>query len=244
MSMPRTPSTLPISCESEITAVVPIGTINRASSAGVKSVLSRCMCASIRPGMITSPVGRDRLARPPRVAAHAGDPAVGDHHVGRLDPAIEDVDDLPARRSAGRPAPGRARRGSGAGGLRISLHGAPVFVTFDCGDQCEPASCLGDRSNRRPSISIRSAQTGFLPDLEQFRALCAQQTALDLEWALAHLGQQLARRRAARRSRLSRRRRSSRRRRRGRSSTSGSRPDTSGTVRTSNTSRSRSGRSS
>ncbi len=55
MSIPRTPITLPTSCESEITAVVPIGTINRASSAGVKSVLSRCMCASIRPGKITCP---------------------------------------------------------------------------------------------------------------------------------------------------------------------------------------------
>ena len=64
MSIPRTPSTLPTSCESEITAVVPMGTINRASSAGVKSVLSRCMCASISPGKITRPAAEMvRLAR-------------------------------------------------------------------------------------------------------------------------------------------------------------------------------------
>src|SRR5262249_48610321 len=37
---------------------------------------------------------RDRPARPPLIAAHAGDPAVGDHHVGRLDATVEDVDDL------------------------------------------------------------------------------------------------------------------------------------------------------
>ncbi len=96
MSMPFTPSTLPTSCESEMIAVVPIGTINRASSAGVSSVLSRCMWASIRPGKNNHAVRGDRLGRPPGIAADARDLAIGDHHVGRLDPAIEDVDDLRA----------------------------------------------------------------------------------------------------------------------------------------------------
>ena len=64
MSIPRTPRTLATSCESEIIAVVPIGTISRASSAGISSVLSRCMCASISPGETTSPAAEIvRLAR-------------------------------------------------------------------------------------------------------------------------------------------------------------------------------------
>ncbi len=55
ISIPWAPSTLATSWESEITAVVPSGTIKRASSEGTSSVLSRCMCASINPGIKTKP---------------------------------------------------------------------------------------------------------------------------------------------------------------------------------------------
>ncbi len=49
-SMPATPATLAISCGSATTVVVPCGTITLASSPGSRSVLSRCMWASISPG--------------------------------------------------------------------------------------------------------------------------------------------------------------------------------------------------
>ena len=94
MSIPRRPRTLPISCESEITAVVPIGTISRASSAGVSSVLSRCMWVSISPGRTTCPAAAIVRSARHESTADAGDPAVGDDHVGRLDAPSEDVDDL------------------------------------------------------------------------------------------------------------------------------------------------------
>ena len=96
-SIPATPRTLPISCESEITAVVPLGTISLASSAGVRSVLSRCMWVSISPGMTVRPSSVDRLGRLPVEPADPGDPAVGDDHVGLLDAPGEDVHDPPAR---------------------------------------------------------------------------------------------------------------------------------------------------
>ena len=68
--------------------------------------------------MITSPSAEIVWLARHVVAAHAGDPAVGDDDVGRLDAAVEDVDDLPAgdqqvaRLLAERdadPAPGRGR---------------------------------------------------------------------------------------------------------------------------------------
>ena len=128
-SIPATPRTLPISCESEITAVVPLGTISRDSSAGVSSVLSRCMWASISPGMTVRPSSVDRPRRLPVEPADAGDPAVGDDDVGRLDAPGEDVDDPPARQEQ-------------VARLPPQRHADPT------GER--PASC------RRPSLDSRS----------------------------------------------------------------------------------------
>ena len=53
---PDTPQTLVISCGSATMAVVPWGTLTRASSAGSSMVLSMCMCPSMKPGQMTLPV--------------------------------------------------------------------------------------------------------------------------------------------------------------------------------------------
>ena len=53
---PDTPQTLAISCGSATMAVVPCGTLTRASSAGSSIVLSMCMCPSMKPGQMTLPV--------------------------------------------------------------------------------------------------------------------------------------------------------------------------------------------
>ena len=128
-----------------------------------------------QPGHEHQPLGRERPARPPLVAAHPGDPAVGDHDVGRLDPAVEDVDDLAARRSAGRPAPAPARRGSA--GRRIVAADLP-----------SSRSDRGARPLDRQYVSHRPASS----TREQLRAFLAEQAALDLERAAAHLGQDAA----------------------------------------------------
>ena len=119
MSIRGRPRTLPISCESEMTAVVPIGTTSRASSAGVRRVLSRCMWLSISPGKTTWPAAADRPVRTPGSSTDTGDPAVGDDDVGRLDPPREDIDDLPSRNEqvarSSWPSATRTRRRSRAG---------------------------------------------------------------------------------------------------------------------------------
>ena len=93
--MPETPRTLPTSWGSVIRVVVPWGMTNRASSAGVSSVLSRCMC--VDQARQDGPARqRDRLMRRPVVGPDAGDPAVGDDDRRRFDPLGEDIDDLPA----------------------------------------------------------------------------------------------------------------------------------------------------
>ena len=178
MSIPGTPSTLPTSCESEITAVVPIGTISRASSAGVKSVLSRCMCVSISPGKITSPAAEIvRLARHV-VAAHAGDPAVGDHHVGRLDPAVEDVDDL---------APGDQQ----VAGLLPQRHADPRRRVASTSSVVSRVICV-----HRQGLLVRVTRRGSLSTKADLWHIGKRAThssrehghLLDLERAFAHLG--------------------------------------------------------
>ncbi len=97
MSMPARPGRCRPRASRRSRRSSPCGTISRASSAGISSVLSRCMCASIRPGRTTRPASRDRLARPPLMAGprRRSGRRRSTTSAGSTLPG-EDIDDLPA----------------------------------------------------------------------------------------------------------------------------------------------------
>jgi hypothetical protein len=86
--MPSAPITFAISWQSVTTVVVPRGTTVRANSGTVNIVLSRWMCASIRPGVLSPEI--DRLGR--RVPGVEADyHPFRDRHRRRVHPARQDV---------------------------------------------------------------------------------------------------------------------------------------------------------
>ena len=94
--MPGMPRTLPTSCGSATIAVVPCGTTTFASSRRhqQRALDMHVAIDQARHEEATGDV--DRFPRFPRIRSDAGDPAVGNDDVARLDAAGEDVDHLPA----------------------------------------------------------------------------------------------------------------------------------------------------
>ena len=76
---PSVPRTFAISCGSATTAVVPSGSTSRANSDGSSFDVSRCRCASMKPGTTYAPCGVECLRA--LVRAEPGDHAVADRDV-------------------------------------------------------------------------------------------------------------------------------------------------------------------